>query len=181
MYSQLLPLMQMPEAYQPNIHPFWDDDHISAQMLNAHLNPDQEAASRTFAFMDASADWIARVAPPNEYPRLLDLKETFDLVTLIYCDFGVLNPADRRQVLRRAHAHLRPGGRMILDTFAPAHEAAFQPYQYWNHCPQGGFWRREPCHGSLRSIPRQKNQPRAKRAEPGGQRLSPWDNSPEFR
>ncbi len=28
MYNQLLPLMQMPEAYQPNIHPFWDDDHI---------------------------------------------------------------------------------------------------------------------------------------------------------
>ncbi len=194
MYHQMLPMMQLPAPYQPNVHPFWDDDHISAQMLRAHLSPDQEAASRTFAFMDKSADWIAHIAPPQKYPRLLDLgcgpglyaqrfdrrgyrvtgvdlsrrsiryaqeqsphiryclsnycqlnlQETFDLATLIYCDFGVLCPADRRQVLQRAHACLRPGGRMILDAFAPAHETAFRPYQRWQHCPQGGFWRSEP-------------------------------------
>lgn len=194
MYQKLLPLMQTPEPYQPNIHPFWDDEHISAYMLAAHLNPDQDAASRTHAFMDRSADWIAQIAPPQDYPRLLDLGcgpglyaqrfyqkgyqvtgvdlsqrsiryaqekspsirycrsdycrldlgGTFDLVTLIYCDFGVLCPEDRHRVLSRAHAHLRPGGRMILDAFASAHETNFQPYQRWQHRPQGGFWRKEP-------------------------------------
>ena len=198
MYHQLLSLMQNPKPYQPNQHPFWDDEHISAQMLQAHLNPDQEAASRTFAFMDASAAWIAQIAPPDCFPRLLDLgcgpglyaqrfaqkgyqvtgvdlsrrsvqyaqeraraegldiryhlgnycqldlQETFDLVTLIYCDFGVLSPADRHQVLCRAHDHLRPDGRMVLDAFSAAYEAAFQPWQRWECCPQGGFWRREP-------------------------------------
>lgn len=194
MYHQLLFMMQTPEPYQPNIHPFWDDDHISAHMLRAHLNPDQEAASRTHAFMDASAEWIAQMARPETYPRLLDLGcgpglyaqrfdrkgyqvtgvdlsrrsiqyaqeqsphiryclndycqldlgETYDLVTLIYCDFGVLGPEDRHCVLRRAHTHLRPGGRMILDVFSTAHEAAFRPGQRWQHCPNGGFWRSEP-------------------------------------
>ena len=196
MYHKLLSLMQTPEPYQPNSYSFWDDDHISRQMLAAHLNPDQEAASRTHAFMDASADWIVQIAPPAEYPRLLDLgcgpglyaqrfarrgyqvtgidlsrrsiqyarehakggdiryhlcnycqlelNENFDLVTLIYCDFGVLSPTDRHEVLRRAHAHLRPGGKMLLDVFSAAHEASFKPYQYLKHCPQGGFWRKEP-------------------------------------
>ncbi len=196
MYNQLLSLMQMPEAYQPNLHPFWDDEHISAHMLAAHLNPDQAAASRTHAFMDTSADWITQIAPPQAYSRLLDLgcgpglyaqrfakrgyqvtgvdlsrrsiqyareqandgniryylcdycqlelNETFDLVTLIYCDFGVLCPADRHKVLCRSYDHLRPGGRMLLDVFSQTHEKAFKPYQRWEHCPQGGFWRKEP-------------------------------------
>ncbi len=192
MYHKLLSLMAKPDPHRSNIHPFWDDDHISQRMLDAHLTPDWDAASRTHAFMDASADWIAQVAPPEHYPRLLDLgcgpglyarrfeergyrvlgidlsrrsvayaqglglrcqvgnycelnlNETFDLVTLIYCDFGALPPADRREVLRRAHAHLRPGGRMILDVFSLAHERGFQPYQTWQHYPEGGFWRTEP-------------------------------------
>ena len=74
----------------------------------------------------------------------LNLQEIFDLITLIYCDFGVLCPADRQETLKRAYAHLRPGGRMLLDVFSSAHEAAFQPYQQWQNCPQGGFWGAEP-------------------------------------
>lgn len=196
MYHQLTAFMKTPEPYQPGLHPFWDDEHISAQMLKAHLHTTQEAASRSHAFMDASADWIAQIAPPADHPRLLDLgcgpglyarrfaqrgyqvtgvdlsrrsiqyarehtegldicyqlgdychldlNETFDLVTLIYCDFGVLPPASRHEVLCRARAHLHSGGKMLLDVFSAAHEAAFKPYHYWQRCPEGGFWRSEP-------------------------------------
>lgn len=38
----------------------WDDDHISSQMLGFHLDPDCEPASRPHAFIERSADWIAR-------------------------------------------------------------------------------------------------------------------------
>jgi len=196
MYHKLAALMTSPSVHQTSSIPFWDDDHISAQMLRAHLDPDRDAASRTFAFMDRSAAWIAHVAPPETFPRLLDLGcgpglyaqrfarlgyqvtgvdlsrrsiqyareqaegteiryhlanycqlelgETFDVITLIYCDYGALSPEDRQRVLHRARAHLRPGGRMVLDVFSHAREMRTQDYQRWQHCPQGGFWRAGP-------------------------------------
>lgn len=196
MYSKLLALLNKPEIYQGNEQPFWDDEHISKMMLEAHLNPELEVASRTAEFMDRSARWIAQIAPPSRFKRVLDLgcgpglyaqrfyrmgytvtgidlsrrsiryakdqahkegmdicyvcgnycqldsKEMFDLVTLIYCDYGALCPSDRREVLRRAYASLRPGGRMILDVFSHAHAERFSAYQVWKHCPDGGFWRK---------------------------------------
>ena len=65
----------------------------------------------------------------------------YDLVTLIYCDYGTLCPSDRRELLRRAYASLRPEGRMILNVFSRAHAERFSAYQCWNHCPDGGSWR----------------------------------------
>ncbi|MDO5533524.1 MAG: class I SAM-dependent methyltransferase [Propionibacteriaceae bacterium] len=52
---------------------FWDDPHISGQMLAHHLDPDTAAASRTHAFMDASADWLCRVLALGPGSRVLDL------------------------------------------------------------------------------------------------------------
>ena len=196
MFCKLKAFLQKPELYRANIHPFWDDEHISAQMLKAHLDPEGEAASRSHAFMDRSAEWIAQIAPPQAFVRLLDLGcgpglyaqrfaqrgyqvtgvdlsarslqyarehaqgmkirylqgdyrrmalgETFDLVTLIYCDYGVMSPEDRLRVLANARHHLRPGGRMVMDVFSTAYEAKFTPYQRWQDCPEGGFWRAQP-------------------------------------
>lgn len=73
MYHKLAALMTRPSLHQSSDCPFWDDDHISAQMLKAHLDPDRDAVSRTFSFMDQSAAWIAHIAPPETFPRLLDL------------------------------------------------------------------------------------------------------------
>jgi len=42
-------------------------------MLEAHLHPDWEAASRPHDFMDKSVEWIAGIAPSSTYKRLLDL------------------------------------------------------------------------------------------------------------
>lgn len=47
-----------PLAYVTTGLPFWDDGHIARQMLEAHLDPDVEAASRTHGFMDRSAAWM---------------------------------------------------------------------------------------------------------------------------
>lgn len=52
----------------------WNDDHISGQMLEYHLNPEVEPASRPKVFVDRSASWI---------------KERFDLgPSKTVCDFG---------------------------------------------------------------------------------------------
>jgi len=51
----------------------WDDEHISKGMLEAHLTPDWDAATRNHAFLDKSTSWIAELAPPAQYAKLLDL------------------------------------------------------------------------------------------------------------
>lgn len=60
----------LPTPYARMARPFWDDAYISLQMLDAHLNPETDAASRRPAFMDRSAAWIASMKPGG---ALLDL------------------------------------------------------------------------------------------------------------
>lgn len=73
MYQTLLKAIKKPELYKKTDVKFWDDEHISAQMLSAHLNPDWDAASRKHSFIKASAEWIKSTLPPESYCRLLDI------------------------------------------------------------------------------------------------------------
>ena len=43
----------------------------------------------------------------------IDYEEEFDVVILIYCDFGVLSPENRSVLLRKIHQALKPGGILI--------------------------------------------------------------------
>ena len=53
---------QRPEPLSVYATPeFWDDPHISAQMLAHHLDPGTSAASRTHEFIDRSVDWLCAV------------------------------------------------------------------------------------------------------------------------
>ena len=73
LFGDLHDLMKPPALYERTDAAFWDDEHISRGMLAAHLDPEFEGASRSFAFMDRSVDWICATAPPATHPRLLDL------------------------------------------------------------------------------------------------------------
>lgn len=72
-FSVLLHHLRAPSLYEKSPHPFWDDEHISKGMLEAHLNPEWDAASRNARFIDRSAAWIAKTLSPEKYPSLLDL------------------------------------------------------------------------------------------------------------
>jgi len=77
MFTKLMALMNKPDLYalsMSNLYcALWDDEHISKGMLEAHLNPDLDAATRNHAFLDKSVNWIAELAPPSQYAKLLDL------------------------------------------------------------------------------------------------------------
>lgn len=73
LYEELHDLMRLPVLYERTDAAFWDDEHISRGMLEAHLDSDFEGASRSFAFMDRSVDWVRSVTSPSDHPRLLDL------------------------------------------------------------------------------------------------------------
>lgn len=205
MLDQIQPFMKKPALYAPGTAKFWDDPHISKGMLDAHLNPDQDAASRKRGTIRESVRWIAEAFPPSRYRALLDLgcgpglyaedfhaagyrvtgvdlskrsieyaqasalskkldirylrgdylgvclPEQYDLVTLIYCDFGVLPDSDRAKLLRRVYGWLRSGGCLLFDVFTPAAYAGREEHRDWEYCANGGFWSEKPylCLNSL--------------------------------
>ena len=52
---------------------FWNDEHISGQMLRFHLDPMAEPASRAHQFIDRSVDWLISTLGLATGSRLLDL------------------------------------------------------------------------------------------------------------
>lgn len=73
MFNKITKYLVKPELYAPSTNTLWDDPHISKGMLEAHLNPHWDAATRNLEFLNKSVDWIAEIAPPLQYPNLLDL------------------------------------------------------------------------------------------------------------
>lgn len=73
MFENLIESLKRPSLYTKTKVPFWDDEHISKQMLKAHLDPNFEGASRTLDFIETSVDWINKIIPSENYGKLLDI------------------------------------------------------------------------------------------------------------
>jgi len=89
-FIELEKYLSKPELYAPSTNSLWDDEHISEIMLDAHLNPDWDAASRKHGFIDKSAEWITRIAPPSQYTYLLDLGCGPGLYAEKFCNAGYI-------------------------------------------------------------------------------------------
>lgn len=73
MIQQLSGFLGKPQLYASGTGEFWDDAHISKGMLKAHLDPQEDGATRKHEFLDRSVQWISKIAPPAQYKYLLDL------------------------------------------------------------------------------------------------------------
>lgn len=73
MIPSLFQYLQKPELYAKSTFTFWDDEHVSKDLLEAHLDPNVEAASRSHDFIDSSVQWLTTIAPPSTYKKLLDV------------------------------------------------------------------------------------------------------------
>lgn len=62
-----------PKLFEQSTASIWDDPHISKGMLKAHLNENQESATRKLDFVKKSVAWINTVLPNHHYNNLLDL------------------------------------------------------------------------------------------------------------
>lgn len=71
--SQLIGLQQRPAPFTLGEPLFWDDPHISAQMLEAHLNPDIDAASHSPETIDRSVKWLIENLALKAGDSVLDL------------------------------------------------------------------------------------------------------------
>lgn len=203
MLKELLKYAARPAVYEKGTANFWDDPHMSKLLLEAHLNPNWDAASRKPATIDKTIQWMAtNFLKPNssildlgcgpglyaerlaqlghkvrgldfskrsvEYARqsaeakglsieyhyqnylTMDYKEQFDLIMLIYCDFGALLEEDRKLLLERIHVALRPGGIFVFDVFTEGFKGTVQEKQSWE-LTDNGFWAAGP-HCSLTQV-----------------------------
>jgi SAM-dependent methyltransferase len=72
--------------------------------------------------------------------RTMEFKNEFDLVLLIYTDFGVLIPNERDTVLINIHNALKQNGLFIFDVInAENVEKKFEEKRNWNY-ESSGFW-----------------------------------------
>ena len=198
MHKQLFDyLKNRPKEYEADSAMLWNDEHISKGMLEAHLNPDTEAASRKYNFINESVKWISTICNVNGQKKLLDLgcgpgiyaekfnergfdvtgidfskrsieyarqsatskekkieyiyqnyldieyENQFDIVTIIYCDFGVLKLSDREKLLLKIRRALKPDGKLILDGFTKYNYSDFFESQRISY-EDNGYWSAVP-------------------------------------
>lgn len=73
MLAQLTDLQQPPEPFTPGEVLFWNDPHISSQMLQVHLNPNVEAASRSPQVIDRTVAWLISTLKLKPDAAVLDM------------------------------------------------------------------------------------------------------------
>ena len=66
-------LSKKPEPFTPGEQLFWDDPHISTQMLKVHLDPNTDAASRNPETIRKTVDWIISSLDLKAGDALIDL------------------------------------------------------------------------------------------------------------
>jgi len=71
--SQLIGLQEKPAPFTPGEALFWNDPHISKQMLKVHLDPNTDAASRRPEYIDRSVEWLIKTLGLQPGASLLDL------------------------------------------------------------------------------------------------------------
>lgn len=74
----------------------------------------------------------------------IDFHNEFDIITLIYCDYGALSTADRRTIVDKIYQALKPDGKFILDVFSTNSYTCRGEIRTWNYHNNGGFWSKEP-------------------------------------
>ena len=69
----LAELGRKPEVFAKGEDLFWDHPHISKMMLQAHLNPETDAASRRPEIIDATVAWLVSELGLNPNASFIDL------------------------------------------------------------------------------------------------------------
>jgi len=193
----LIDYVKKPALYEKGTAVMWTDPYISEQLLQVHLNPDIDLASRKPATIEKTVEWILSQVKGAEL-NVLDLgcgpglyteklaraghnvtgvdfstrsieyakqsakskglainylrqdylkldvpPASFDLVTLIYTDLGVLIPEERDKLLENVMTTLKPGGIFIFDVLNDTDLEEKVSPKSWE-ASRGGFWRKGP-------------------------------------
>lgn len=195
-FTKIIEFTQRPQIYTEGNSIMWTDDHISRQLLEIHLNPDIDLASRRRASIKSTVDWISRIVNlkkmnildlgcgPGLYAELmterghkvtgvdfsknsieyarneaikknLDIKyvnqnylelceeNEYDLIMMIFTDFGVLIPEARKILLQKVCRALKPGGAFVFDVLRDKDIEMKVAEKSWK-MEESGFWKNRP-------------------------------------
>lgn len=82
-----------------------------------------------------------------------DLGENkYDLIYIVYTDFGILSPDEQKILLEKIHRALKPGGKFLFDALFEKNMGQKLSPRSWELSP-AGFWSPEPCLTLSESIP----------------------------
>jgi SAM-dependent methyltransferase len=194
--KNIIDLSVTPSLYQKGTAVMWTDPYISKQLLDVHLNPNLDLASRKMKTIEMTVEWILDKVDkdnlnildlgcgPGLYSQLLakkghhvtavdfsensinhaketankkDLRveyrqqnyleledeEKYDLVIMIFTDFGVLVPDDRAVLLSNIHRALKPGGCFLFDVLNEQWPDQKPVDKTWE-ISEKDFWREKP-------------------------------------
>ncbi len=195
-FTDILEFIKKPQVYAEGNAVMWTDDHISKQLLDVHLNPDIDLASRRRASIESTVDWIlnsVNLEKMNildlgcgpglyaelmakrghkvtgvdfsknsiEYARSEALKKNldieyvnqnylelceenkYDLVMMLFTDFGVLTPVARKTLLQNVYRALKPNGTFIFDVLSDKDIKLKVAEKSWE-MEECGFWKDRP-------------------------------------
>lgn len=192
-YSEITNYLTKPPIYEKGNAFMWTDPHIQPFLLEAHINLENDIASRNKKSIEKTVLWmkslfmnqssldvldlgcgpglyIENFYKPNHhivgidmsenslnYAKKhtkgvtfiqanyleIDLNQTFDLIYMIYCDFGVLSIDEQNQLMHIAKKHLKKGGLFIIDGYNLKFFYHIKAHRSWD-MESFGFWSHQP-------------------------------------
>lgn len=86
--DKIISLSEKPKLYEKGTSFMWTDEHISKQLLEIHLNPDTDLASRKKSTIKKTVEWILATQLSFEKINILDLGCGPGLYTEIFARNG---------------------------------------------------------------------------------------------
>ncbi len=194
--NKIINELQGVTLYEKGTHTMWTDEYISKQLLEMHLNPNVDIASRSSENIESTVNYILKNIKcekasildlgcgPGLYTEKLaekrhkvtgvdfsknsinyaknrlkenglqidyvcdnylnlDYDNKFDLIIMIYCDFGVLSLEERNTLIKKIYKALKKGGVFIFDTLNENSLSNMKFESSWEFS-SGGFWSDKP-------------------------------------
>jgi cyclopropane fatty-acyl-phospholipid synthase-like methyltransferase len=85
-------------------------------------------------------------------------KERFDLITMIFCDFSVLSPQQRRTLLRTFHDSLEDDGAVLFDLYSIEHFNSTSEKRAYEYVESNGFWSKDPYYAFTNTFKYEKEK-----------------------
>lgn len=74
----------------------------------------------------------------------LDEKNSYDIIIMVFTDYGVLNPQDRKILTEKVFDALKPGGLFIFDVLNENYQAGKDGTTSFEVSSENGFWKKNP-------------------------------------
>ncbi len=196
--SEIITTTKQPKVYSQGTSSMWEDEYISKQLLEVHLNQHIDLASRKESTITETIDWILSKAPtiaPGQKLNILDLgcgpglyteklaqkghnvtgidfsdnsiryatksaldkeldisyinqnyleldeENKYDIILMIFTDFGVLTPNQRQTLMVNIYSALKSRGVFIFDVL---NKKYVPPALKGWEVSEKGFWRDKP-------------------------------------